>query len=146
MDAAAEIMNRHGAVQIEESSGPEPHLPHTVRESMTPISNPPVMAGGSARRVAAFLFGNSRSVIVMIQSVYQGIEIEMEMHQQAHGYWKCDYTLIKHPERTITIHHVDEEFPTMDLAREHALHDARISIDQTGKMKGKEHMSETNRL
>ena len=31
----------------------------------------------------------------MIQSIYKGIEIEMELHQQAHGYWKCDYTLIK---------------------------------------------------
>ena len=28
----------------------------------------------------------------MIQSIYKGIEIEMELHQQAHGYWKCDYT------------------------------------------------------
>jgi hypothetical protein len=34
----------------------------------------------------------------MIQAIYKGIEIEMEMHQQAHEYWKCDYTLIKHPE------------------------------------------------
>jgi hypothetical protein len=29
----------------------------------------------------------------MIRSIYKGIEIEMEMHQQAHGYWKCDDTL-----------------------------------------------------
>jgi hypothetical protein len=36
---------------------------------------------------------------IMIQAIYKGIEIEMEMHQQAHEYWKCDYTLIKHPER-----------------------------------------------
>jgi hypothetical protein len=80
----------------------------------------------------------------MIQSIYKDIEIEMEMHQQAHGYWKCDYTLIKHPQRTITIHHGDEEFPTMDLAREYALHDARIAIDEAGGMKGTEHMSEMN--
>jgi hypothetical protein len=33
----------------------------------------------------------------MIQAIYKGIEIEMEMHQQAHDSWKCDYTLIKHP-------------------------------------------------
>jgi hypothetical protein len=33
----------------------------------------------------------------MIQAVYKGIEIEMEMHQLTHGYWKCDFTLIKHP-------------------------------------------------
>ena len=68
----------------------------------------------------------------MIQSIYKGIEVEMEMHQQAHGHWKCDYTLIKHPERTERIHHGDEEFPAMDLAREYALHDARAAIDRAG--------------
>jgi hypothetical protein len=67
----------------------------------------------------------------MIQSIYKGIEIEMEMHQEIQrGYWRCDYTLIKHPERTVTIHHGDQEFPSMELAREHALHDARVAIDQ----------------
>jgi hypothetical protein len=45
VDAAAEIMNRHGAVEIEESSGPEPHLPLVVHESMTPIRDRSVMAG-----------------------------------------------------------------------------------------------------
>jgi hypothetical protein len=35
----------------------------------------------------------------MIQSIYKGIEVEMELSQQSHGYWKCNYTLIKHPER-----------------------------------------------
>jgi hypothetical protein len=66
----------------------------------------------------------------VIQAIYKGIEIEMELHQQAHGHWKCDYTLIKHPERTITIHHGAKEFPTMDLARENALQDARAAIDK----------------
>jgi hypothetical protein len=71
----------------------------------------------------------------MIQSIYKGIEIEMEMHQQREqGYWRCDYTLIKHPERTVTIHHGDQEFPSMDLARAHALHDARVAIDQPGQV------------
>ena len=70
----------------------------------------------------------------MIQSTYKGIEIEMELQQQAHGRWKCDYTLIKHPERTVTIHHGDQEFPSMDLAREHALHDARAAIDRPGRI------------
>jgi hypothetical protein len=69
----------------------------------------------------------------MIQSIYKGIEVEMEMHQQAHGHWKCDYTLIRHPERTERVHHGDEEFPTMDLAREYALHDARAAIDRAGQ-------------
>ncbi len=45
VDTAAKVMKRHGAVEIEEASGSEPHLPHSVRESMTPISNPRVMAG-----------------------------------------------------------------------------------------------------
>lgn len=66
----------------------------------------------------------------MIQATYKGIEIEMEMRQQAHGYWKCDYTLIKHPERTITIHHGSKEFPTFDLAREHAFQEACVAIDK----------------
>ncbi len=56
----------------------------------------------------------------------------MELHQLAHGNWKCDYTLIKHPERTITLHNGDKEFPTMDLAREYALQEARTAIDRAG--------------
>jgi hypothetical protein len=65
----------------------------------------------------------------VIQAIHKGIEIEMELQQQAHGYWKCDYTLIKHPEGTKTIHHGDKKFPTMDLARESALQEARDAID-----------------
>jgi hypothetical protein len=41
---------------------------------------------------------------IMIQAIYKGLEIEMEMHQQAQEYWKCDYTLLKHPKRTETLH------------------------------------------
>jgi hypothetical protein len=67
---------------------------------------------------------------IMIQAIYKGIEIEMEMHQQAHDYWKCDYTLIKHPGRTETLHHGDKEFPTMELAKEYALQEARDAIDR----------------
>jgi hypothetical protein len=70
------------------------------------------------------------SELSMIQAVYKGIEIEMEMHQQAHDYWKCDYTLIKHPERAQTLHHGDKGFPTMELAREYALQEARDAIDR----------------
>ena len=65
----------------------------------------------------------------VIQSSYKGIEIEMEMHQLTHGFWKCDFTLIKHPERTKTLHHGDQEFPTMDLAKEFALQEAHYAID-----------------
>jgi hypothetical protein len=66
----------------------------------------------------------------MIQAIYKDIEIEMEMHQQSHGFWKCDYTLIKHPERAVTINHGAKEFPTFDLAREDAFEDARAAIDR----------------
>ena len=65
----------------------------------------------------------------MIQAVYKGVEIEMEMHQLTHGYWKCDFTLIKHPGEIKTLHHGDQEFPTMDLAKEFALQEARYEID-----------------
>jgi hypothetical protein len=68
----------------------------------------------------------------VIQAIHKGIEIEMELHQEAHGNWKCDYTLIKHPKRTITLHQGDKEFPTMDLAREYALQEARAAIDGGG--------------
>ena len=37
VDAAADIMNRRGAVEIEETSGPEPQSPGLVREDTTPI-------------------------------------------------------------------------------------------------------------
>jgi hypothetical protein len=63
----------------------------------------------------------------MVQASYKGIKIEMELHELEHDGWRCDYTLIKHPE---TIHHGDEGFPTMELAREHALHDAHAAIDR----------------
>lgn len=42
---AADIMNRHGAVEIEETSGPEPHLPGAARQSVTPMRSSPVQAG-----------------------------------------------------------------------------------------------------
>jgi hypothetical protein len=53
----------------------------------------------------------------------------MEMHQQAHGQWRCDYTLIKHPERSMRIEHLGEEFATFDQAREFALGKAHTAID-----------------
>jgi hypothetical protein len=65
----------------------------------------------------------------MIEAIHEGVEIEMEVHEFQHG-WKCDYTLIKHPERTKTMHLGDEEFATMDLAVESALQKAREAIDR----------------
>jgi hypothetical protein len=66
----------------------------------------------------------------VIQAIYKGVEIEMEMHQQAHGFWKCDYTLIKHPGRSFTIEHGAKEFPEFELAREHAFEEACAAIDK----------------
>jgi hypothetical protein len=45
VEAAAGIMNRHGALEVAETSGPEPQLPGVVRESMTPIPRSPLLAG-----------------------------------------------------------------------------------------------------
>ena len=45
VEAAADIMNRHGAVEIEETSGSEPEFPGVVRESKAPVRDSPVMAG-----------------------------------------------------------------------------------------------------
>jgi hypothetical protein len=44
VDAAADIMNRRGAVDIEEISGPEPQLLGVVRESTTPIRGNLIMS------------------------------------------------------------------------------------------------------
>jgi hypothetical protein len=66
---------------------------------------------------------------LVIESVHKGVEIELELHQFQHG-WKCDFTLIKHPEGTKTVHLGDEEFATMELARESALQAARAAIDR----------------
>ncbi len=45
VDAAADIMNRHGATEIKEPRGPEPQLPVVVRANMTPIRSGSVLAG-----------------------------------------------------------------------------------------------------
>lgn len=45
VDAAAAIMNRYGALEVEASSGPEPRLPGVDRENITPISDSSVQTG-----------------------------------------------------------------------------------------------------
>jgi hypothetical protein len=45
VDRAADIMNRRGAVEIEETSGPEPHLPSVSHETATPMFQSSVMTG-----------------------------------------------------------------------------------------------------
>ena len=55
IDAAAEIMNRHSPVEVEELSGGKLNLPSTTRENMTPTHDSSVQtgrmrqAGGGAR-------------------------------------------------------------------------------------------------
>jgi hypothetical protein len=71
----------------------------------------------------------------MIQYIHKDVEIEMEAHQLPHGLWRCDCTLITHPERTRAFHRGEQEFATMDLAYEQTLLAARDAIDQ--KTKGK---------
>ncbi|MGA2134643.1 MAG: hypothetical protein ABSH50_20345 [Bryobacteraceae bacterium] len=45
VEAAADIMNRHGAVEVEQISGLEPQLEGLVRDSVTSERDTPVMAG-----------------------------------------------------------------------------------------------------
>ena len=45
VDAAADIMNRHGAAGIKETIGPEPHLPRVAHESMVLTGSNPVLEG-----------------------------------------------------------------------------------------------------
>jgi hypothetical protein len=73
----------------------------------------------------------------LIQATHKGAEIELESHQEAHGQWTCDYTLIMNPDgtRTRTTFPGKTEFPTKDLADEHALQEARDAIDRDTKGK-----------
>ena len=45
VDIAAAFMNRRGAVEIEETRGPEPNLPHVFRENAIRTAGSSVMAG-----------------------------------------------------------------------------------------------------
>jgi len=45
VDIAAAVMNRRGAVEIEETRGPEPNLPHVFRENAIRTAGSSVMAG-----------------------------------------------------------------------------------------------------
>jgi len=65
----------------------------------------------------------------VIQSIYKGIEIELEMQQQTEGYWKCDYMLVTRPGRKMTVVKGVVQFPTLKMAKEYALEDARAVID-----------------
>lgn len=43
--AAADVMNRSGAVEIQQDNGSEPKLPHSFRANMTPMRDSPIVAG-----------------------------------------------------------------------------------------------------
>lgn len=45
VDAAAAAMNRLGAKALEETTGPEPHLPHAARGVLAPTGENPVLTG-----------------------------------------------------------------------------------------------------
>ena len=45
VETAGNIMNRHGAVEVEDVIGAEPQLPGVVHKNMTPIRESAVMAG-----------------------------------------------------------------------------------------------------
>jgi hypothetical protein len=65
----------------------------------------------------------------VIQSIYKGIEIELEMHQQTEGYWKCDTMLITRPDRRVTLIKGRVQLPTLKMAKEYAIEEARAVID-----------------
>jgi hypothetical protein len=66
----------------------------------------------------------------VIQSIYKGVEIELEMHQQSEGYWKCDTMLITRPDREVTLIKGRVQLPTLKMAKEYALQEARAVIDE----------------
>jgi hypothetical protein len=65
----------------------------------------------------------------VIQSIYKGVEIELEMQQQSEGYWKCDTMLITRPGREMTRIKGRVQLPTLKMAKEYALEEARAVID-----------------
>lgn len=56
VDAAADIMNRCGAVGVEEAIGAEPQLPRVAHAGMTPAGERPVLAGRIRQSGGACMF------------------------------------------------------------------------------------------
>jgi hypothetical protein len=71
---------------------------------------------------------------IVIQAIYKDIEIELEMHQQSEGYWKCDTLLITRPGHRVTLIKGQVQFPTLRMAKEYALEDARAVIDDADSL------------
>lgn len=55
-DAAADVMNRHGAIGTEEITGPGPRLPRVAHEGVTPVGPNPVLAGRVRQSSGACVF------------------------------------------------------------------------------------------
>ena len=55
-DAAAEVMNRHGAVEIREAQGPEPHLPRVPHANMASMGGASVLEGRVRQPSGACIF------------------------------------------------------------------------------------------
>ena len=49
VDAAANILNRHGAVRVEETRGPEPDLPLVIGDTAAPARDTPDLTGHVGR-------------------------------------------------------------------------------------------------
>jgi hypothetical protein len=56
VDAAADAMNRLGAKALEETTGPEPQLPHAARGVLTPGAEKPVLTGRVRQRGGTSVF------------------------------------------------------------------------------------------
>jgi hypothetical protein len=69
-------------------------------------------------------------VRIVIHAVHNGAEIEAQLHQLENGMWKCDYAIVKHSGQVDKLPLVDQEFSTMDLARDHVLKEAQDAIAQ----------------
>jgi hypothetical protein len=52
--AAADIMRQHGAAEIEEASGPKPHLPHAFHADIVPQRDQSVMTGRIRQAAGGF--------------------------------------------------------------------------------------------
>jgi len=50
VDAAAEVMNKHGAIGLDEITGPEPHLPYAAHESMASLAAGSSVLAGRVRQ------------------------------------------------------------------------------------------------
>jgi len=75
VDKAAEIMNRHGAIEVEELIGREPNTGGMIDENMPAVHDISPKAGESANRAAApgCLYGSSSRRVQKTQSAISTI-------------------------------------------------------------------------